>query len=237
MSNEHKNVTSKAKFLLFFACYWLLISGCGSSQEYIVSVPKNERADLTIGRSHIVELNLPGIKLSVIPFNARLNSTWNTVITIVPLPIDLGYPEAKRFSKHQEYAAPPFIIEMALETTDADVTINPSEVVLHEAGKDVRPIGMVFPSELLVTMKPLPAISRCHRLGNLSAKEGFMPLKETKVAAGKTACVWLSYDIAVPPPESGFSMSIQGIQRAGSIVEIPSIIFGPAIGYSTGSIP
>jgi hypothetical protein len=227
----------KTKYFLFLVGYCLFISGCGSSQKYIVSVPKNEGLDLSVGRSDILELNVPGMKLSVTPFNARLISTWNTVITIIPLPFDLGYPEAKRFTKQQQYAAPPFIIEVALESPGAEVSINPSEFLLHEEGKDVRPIGMVSPTDLIVTMKHLPNISRCHRLGNLNAAEGFMPLKDINVAAGKMACIWLSYDIAVPPPERGFSMTIRGIRLANTTVDIPSIIFGPTVGYSTGSIP
>ena len=81
-----------ATTILFF-----LLSGCAVSQKYEVSMLDAKETDLSVDRDRTI--NLPSLGISVRPFNARLVSTWNTLVLVIPLPVTTGYPDAERFLK------------------------------------------------------------------------------------------------------------------------------------------
>ncbi|NKE73479.1 hypothetical protein [Candidatus Manganitrophus noduliformans] len=210
-----------------------LVFGCSYSQKYVASVPDVQGAGLSLAESrmqreqHIIDLN--GLQLSIKPMNARLISKLNARFLFIPIPFTRVYPEAERFAFDDQTASPPFLIEVAFNPKDSDLRFDPAEVTLHHNGQTYKPNRMIPPSEF----RPLRSfgghysqgIELCFRKDNEPLKEQLRPIEPVWVVQGEMACVWLSYDVAPPPPETEFSVSIEGIEMLGKTIDIPRIQF------------
>lgn len=212
-----------------------LIAGCITySQDYAVSTPDVQSAGLFLVEENILQkkhnvIELDGLQFSVKPFNAKLLSKINSWFLFIPIPFHRIHPDKERFGKHDQSASSPFLIEVAFHPTKGDLRIDPSQAVLHLGGKDYEPVQMTVPSEVL-PMRSFggrfsQALGLCFRPGNLRLEDMLRPLQQVLIPKNGKACVWLSFDVAPPTPETEFSVSMKGIELAGKPVEIPTLRF------------
>jgi len=138
-------------------------------------------------------------------------------------------------------ASPPFIVEMAFNPQGGIVSIDPAQTVLSLAGQEYRPTRMIMPSDF----SPLTSfggynyqgLNLCYMSHNFRWEEKLQPLQSIQIPAGEKACIWLSFDLAPPPPETEYSVSIGGVEIAGKPIQIHSIRFIKGIAYYNDSIP
>lgn len=211
------------------------IAGCITySQNYTVSTPDVRSAGLSLVEKNILQkkhnvIELDGLQFSAKPFNAKLVSKINSWFLFIPIPFHRIYPDEERFGGHTQSVSSPFLIEIAFRPTKGDLKVDPSQIVLHLNNQDYKPSQMAIPSEA----KPMrsfggrysQALGLCFRSGNLRLEEMLRSLQQVQIPIGEGACVWLSFDVAPPLPETEFSVSIKGIEMAGKPVEIPSLRF------------
>ncbi|MEW6323820.1 MAG: hypothetical protein AB1515_00375 [Nitrospirota bacterium] len=208
--------------------------GCTISQRYVISVPNVQGSGLTLAKDSITQaqrhiIELPGLQLSVKPFNARLVSTFNTMFLFIPLPIRTTYPYAERFSKMDQSADPPFLIELAFNPQGGTLSLDLAQTVLSLAERDYRPTHMIVPSEF-TPMRSFgdlyyQGLNLCSLPYNVRWEAKLQPLQPIQVPAGEKACIWLSFDLAPPLPETEFTVSLGGVEMAGKFTQVPSIRF------------
>lgn len=220
--------------------------GCVYSQNYVASIPDVQGAGLSLveksvqqKKNHIMELK--GLQLSVKPFNARLISRINSWFLFIPIPFDKVYSRAERFGRNDRTANPPFFIEVAFHPVEGGLNMDPSQTVLHLGGQDYGPMQMVIPSDLL----PMSSFGGggyqgpdlCSWPGRIRLEEMLRPLQQVLIPKDGKTCVWLSFDVAPPLPETEFSVSIKGIEMAGKLVDIPTLRFVKGKAHLFDKIP
>lgn len=244
VSIQKHQVREKALFVLIVLSSFTL--GCVYSQDYVASIPDVQGAGLSLveksvqqKKNHIIDLK--GMQLSVKPFNARLVSRINSWFLFIPIPFDKVYPDAERFGKQDHSANPPFFIEVAFHPVEGKLKLDPSQTDLHLDGKDYRPTQMVVPSDL----RPMSSFGGsgyqgtelCSWPGKLRLEEMLRPLQQVLIPKDGKACIWLSFDVAPPTPETEFSVSVKGIEMAGKPVEIPTLRFVKGTAHLFDKIP
>lgn len=244
MSIQKHQVHEKTLLALILLSSFTL--GCVNSQNYVVSIPDVQRTGLSLveksvqqKQHHIMELD--GLQFSVKPFNARLVSRINSWFLFIPIPFDKVYPDAERFGRNDRTANPPFFIEVAFHPVGGDLKMDPSQTALHWSGKDYGPTQMVIPSDL----RPISSfggggtqgVELCSWPGRLRLEEMLRPLQQVLIPKDGKTCVWLSFDVAPPPPETEFSISIKGIEMAGKAVDIPTLRFVKGKAHLFDKIP
>jgi hypothetical protein len=242
-----------------------LESGCVVSQKYVVSVPDIKGNGLSLVQPPIVQgselfleftrpdilyaraeaknniIQLDGLRLSVKPFNARLVSTFNTGFFFIPLPITGAYPEPQRFGKKDKLANPPFIIEIAFKTETGPLSVNPAEITLSVSGRDYKPTRMIppldFPPMLKFGSLRFQGLSLCFLSHDMKLEASLKPIEP--ILLNGEFCIWLSFDIPPPLPETEYFVSIHGVKMnmSGLSVQIPTIRFVQGIAYYNDSMP
>ncbi|HTN44103.1 MAG TPA: hypothetical protein VMN77_09950 [Nitrospiria bacterium] len=217
-------------------------SGCTYSQKYNASIPNLEGTGLAFARNSSLQqqlnlIDLPEFLLSIKPLNARLVSKINSWFLFIPVPFNRVYPEAERFGQNDQSASSPFLIEIALSRSIGEVLVDPSQLTLHLAGQDYTPKRMIMPSDLRSIRASRLGITRCVRKNNFPLQEMARPIHTIQIVQGEMACIWLSFDAAPPPPETEFSLTVNGIKVAGRTVQIPTIQFIKGVAYVYDSVP
>jgi len=208
----------------------VLSSGCIVSERYVVSVPQSDSPEVVLSPARTIEFST--FHLSVKPFNARLDSTFNTYFLILPLPFTI--------SDREDKASPPFFIEVAFHAINESIVFNPERVTLAVAGLKYKPSGMVLPAEF----QPLESFGRMPYQGlnfcwlhwsqsppYLPAESRVQPLQQIQIAKGKMGCTRLSFPITPPPPEQEYSLSIHGLEVDGTSMQPLPIRFVRGIAY------
>jgi len=217
------------------------------SQKYIASKPDVKNAGLTVSQEDAVQaenqiIKLDGLDLSVKPFNARLVQ-WKSRFLFIPVPFEFArvFPNAERFGKNDKSAAPPFVIEVAVHPLVADLSIDPSQFALHLAGNVYKPTRMIFLTEFSRPKsfggRPSQGLQFCFWRHKDPFQEKLQPVEPIRLSQHNMACVWLSFDIAPPPPETEYSLTLNGIVLGRRQVQIPNIKFEEGYSYVYDYIP
>lgn len=217
-----------------------VVSGCTIAQKHTASVPDLQGTGIFFmeHRQHIMKLS--DLELSVKPFNTRLVSVINSWFLFIPLPFRVVYPEAQRFEKRGDSAAPPFLLEIAFHPK-ASLSVDPSQVTLTLRGQGYRPTLMVGPSEFSPMTsfggRSYQGLNLCSMRSDLRWEDQMKAVERIEIAAGEMACMWLLYNVAPPPPEIMYSLSINGVELEKQPLMIPSIRLVKGTAYANDSIP
>ncbi len=178
-------------------------------------------------------ISLPGLDLKVVSMNEDCYSfaLFGYIVPIIPFPAFL-FP----------FDRPQFEILLVLDPEGEDFALDPGSIVLQVSERPaVSPVGFkrgpgAFASEdgdggfllyhgdgglLLSLGKPPPSVS-CM---DVDSQCDTVPIPVSPIPVRERTCFLLIFDIRPPLPKKQFTLSIDGVTKAGQPFSIPPIHF------------
>ncbi len=199
----------KAIFLVFAV---LFFSGCMTTR-FDVSRPK----PYVSGNIKVKDdgnIIMPGLRMTIKPYNFDVNASA----------ILFGFKIPKRFDGPVEHA---FFVEMAFLPKASGFSFDPSGVELNAYGKTLKPVASYGPEyDREVYLTSLFCFKDFKKAFLDNSNFSAAPLSSAlELEKGKWSGVLLKFEIYPPSPEEAMSLTLSGLERDGSRVEVPEINF------------
>ncbi len=203
--------------LLLLAAITFFFNACTFLYPQQFSKPVSSGADIRMSKNGII--SLPGLDLKVVPRNNDYSwALMGYIIPIFPLPLFL-FPIDR----------PQFEILLIMDPDGEDFGLDPGLIVFQVSeGPAISPIGFkrgpgAFApddSGVLFTLGEIPTVD-C----DIDWQSDISPILVSPISVSERTCFLLAFDIRPPPPKKQFTLSIDGVTKAGQPFPIPQIHF------------
>lgn len=205
--------------LLPVATIIFFLNACTVLAPIQFSKPVFSEADIRMSKNGII--SLPGLDLKVVPQNDDYSWAFvGYIIPIIPWPIFL-FPVDR----------PQFEILIVLDPEGEDFALGPGHIALEVSDRPaISPVGFkrgpgAFSAEdvgvLLFLGEPPSEDVSCE----VDFKADPVPIPVAPIPVPERTCFLLTFDIRSPLPKKQFTLSIDGVTKAGQPFPIPPIHF------------
>ncbi len=198
----------------------LLAQGCAGLERSVVSTPTiAPGAAAAMSSSGVMEL--PGIRIGLAAYNERssvalIGPAIGVPLPVIPLPVPERPPQ------------PEFWIAVHLDPVGEEFAFDPGRATLTLPGAaGVQPSSFEGPAASWLEPGPIACLAS---LRSARAPSG-------PVSVAERQCFVLRFDVPEPGVDQPFTLSIDGLSRAGQPVTVPVVSFTKGARWQFGVAP